>query len=262
MQAATLPPTPPAGFDWATRLRAATLHLGVSLVVASLAATLVFVVWYPYPYREISSGRELFLLVVTVDVILGPLLMLAIFNRKKPKAELVRDIAIIGGVQLAALLYGLWTVFVARPVHLVFEYDRFRVIHAIDVPEELEAKRVNHSYPLGKPTPLGLRPFRSAEEQFDFTKAAIGGLHLSARPELWQPYEKSAPEVMRAAKSIATLKARFPNHGAAIDLAVADAGLPAERLLWLPMIGRKTFWTVLIDSQSAEPKAFLPLDSF
>ena len=49
-----------------------------------MAAGLVFALWYPYPYREISGGRELFLIVVAVDVIMGPLLTLAVFNRSKP----------------------------------------------------------------------------------------------------------------------------------------------------------------------------------
>ena len=55
-----------AGFDWRSRFRAASIHLALSALVAALAALLVFAIWYPYPYREISSGRELFMLVVTV----------------------------------------------------------------------------------------------------------------------------------------------------------------------------------------------------
>ena len=68
---------------WRDRLKASGIHLILSLVVAALSALLVFGIWYPYPYREISGGRELFLLVVTVDVILGPLITLAIFDRSK-----------------------------------------------------------------------------------------------------------------------------------------------------------------------------------
>ena len=41
-------------------------------------------------------------------------------------------IAVVALIQLVALGYGLWTVFIARPVHLVFEIDRFRVVHAIE----------------------------------------------------------------------------------------------------------------------------------
>ena len=132
---------------WRDRLKASGIHLGISLGVAALAALLVFGIWYPYPYGDISGGRELFLLVITVDVTLGPLVTLAVFNRAKPRAELRRDLAIVALLQLGALGYGLWTVYVARPVHMVFEIDRFRVVHAIDVPEELLAK-----------TPAGIDP--------------------------------------------------------------------------------------------------------
>ena len=55
---------------WKARFRAASIHLGISLALAALSAMLVFFVWYPYPYREISGGRSLFLLVITVDVII------------------------------------------------------------------------------------------------------------------------------------------------------------------------------------------------
>src|SRR6478609_8700249 len=103
--------------DWKVRFKASAIHLGISLAIAVLAAMLVFGIWYPYPYRELSGGRELFLLLVSVDVILGPLITLAIFNRAKPRKELRRDLAVVGLIQLAALGYGLWTVFVARPVH-------------------------------------------------------------------------------------------------------------------------------------------------
>ena len=96
--------------------------------------------WYPYPYRELSGGRELFALVVAVDVVLGPLITLVIFNPAKTRCHLVMDFTVIGLLQVAALAYGLWTVFVARPVHLVFEYHRMAVVHAIDVDSDLLAK--------------------------------------------------------------------------------------------------------------------------
>lgn len=38
----------------------------------------------------------------------------------------------------------------------------------------------------------------------------------------------------------------------------ADRREPAH----IPMVGRSTFWTVLIDTNTAEVIAFVPLDSF
>ena len=72
---------------WKSKFKTAGIHLGLSLGLAVLAALLVFYIWYPYPYREISGGRELFLLVVAVDVILGPLITLSVSNHREVKAH-------------------------------------------------------------------------------------------------------------------------------------------------------------------------------
>ena len=76
---------------WKLRLRASAIHLAISLSIATLAAWLVFGWWYPYPYRERSGGRELFTLVVAVDVVLGPLITLVIFNTTKTRRHLLMD---------------------------------------------------------------------------------------------------------------------------------------------------------------------------
>ena len=248
----------------AGRLKAAGIHLAISLVVAALAALLVFLVWYPYPYREISGGRELFLIVVAVDVVMGPLMTLAVFNTAKPRSELRRDLGIIGLLQLAALAYGLWTVAVARPVHLVFEIDRFRVVHAIDVPHELlslappELRRL----PLTGPTLLSVRDFKDSKESFEATMAALQGVAIGARPDFWQPYEKAKPQILALAKPLAELKARFPANKKEIDSALQASGHVAIGVGYIPMVSRQTFWTVLIDLNTAEALAFVPIDSF
>lgn len=253
-----------SSFFWKERLQASGIHLAISLLIAGLAALLVFGLWYPYPYRDTSGGRELFLIVVTVDVILGPLITLAVFNLRKPRSELVRDLAIVGLIQLAALGYGLWTVFAARPVHLVFEYDRFRIVHAVDVPEELMDRKAENveALPVSGPTVLALRPFRDVNEEGAATLAALQGLSLSARPDLWQPYAQATQRVLYAARPVSELRQRFVTRTGEIDAAVAATNQAPETLVYLPMVARKSFWTVLLDARTAEVRGFLPLDSF
>jgi hypothetical protein len=251
-------------FEWGPRLRAAGIHLALSVLVATVTAFLVFAFWYPYPYREISGGRELFQLVVTVDIVLGPLLTFAVFNLAKPRKELRRDLAVIVLLQLAGLAYGLWTVHLARPVHMVFEYDRFRVVHQVDIPVDL-ADKVPPGTELApwRPTLLTLRPFRNSNEQADFTIAALQGVPLSARPELWQTYEAGRQQVLAAAKPATVLKQRFPARAAEIDALLAASGRDAAHAAYLPVVARKAVaWTVLLDAQTAEVIGYLPLDSF
>lgn len=65
-----------------------------------------------------------------------------------------------------------------------------------------------------------------------------------------------------AAKPAAELKDRFPLQASAIEAAIAQSGHAPESLAYLPMVGRKSFWTVLLDPATADVVAFMPLDSF
>ena len=249
---------------WRDRLQASAIHLVASLVIAALAAALVFGVWYPYPYREISGGRELFLLLVSVDVVLGPLITLAVFNRKKPMAELKRDLLVVVLLQLGALGYGLWTVSVARPVHLVFEIDRFRVVHAIDIAPDMLSKTPAgvEALPLTGPTLLAVRPFSSNQESLNATLAAVQGAQLAFRPDLWQPYADAVPRILKAASPAQSLKNKFADRAAEIDSLLSVAGTQAANVVYLPLVGRNNFWTVFLDARDAHVIATMPLDPF
>src|SRR5690349_15163657 len=109
----------PTNFDFRSRAKAAAIHLSLSAAVAGLGAYLVFGLWFPLPYRNMAGGQTLFNLVVSVDLVMGPALTFVAFNRSKRTQVLVRDLAIIGIMQLAALAYGLHVMFIARPVALV-----------------------------------------------------------------------------------------------------------------------------------------------
>lgn len=246
------------------RLRAGIIHLFISLSIAALAALMVLGLWYPYPYREISGGRELFFLVVAVDVVMGPLITLIIFNHTKTYRHLVIDFSIIGLLQLVALIYGLWTIYLARPVHLVFEFHRMVVVHAVDIdPAQLsQAPAELQTLPLTGPTLLSLRPFKSPDEQMNSTLLAAGGIAQAAQPGLWQSYDAVRVDILKEAKPVTQLKARFPDQVAAIDRGIAKTGLQANSLSYLPLLARKNAWTVLVDPITAQPIAFLSIDSF
>ena len=245
------------------RSRAALIHLAISLIIAALAAGLVFLLWYPEPYGQLSGGRELFLILVIVDVIIGPAITLIIYSTKKSRLHLLADFSVIGALQLSALFYGLWTMHEARPVHLVFEYHRMAVVHAVDVHPELlqEAPAAYRRLPLTGPTLLSLRPL-SANEMFDFTMLALDGIPLAAQPGLWQPYAHARADILKESRPLAELRSRFPEQAPQIDKAAARAGLPEKQLRYLPMLARTAAWTVLIDAESLLPVGYLPIDSF
>ena len=247
-----------------SRFQAAGIHLGISLCIAALAATLVFALWYPYPYRDLSGGRELFTMLVSIDVILGPLLTLAVFNLKKPRAQLVRDLAIIGLVQLLALGYGLWTVYQARPVHMVFEMDRFRVTHAADIDPELltKAPPALQALPITGPTMLAVRPLLS-DETFSATMAALSGAQMAFRPDLWQPYDAAAKaRALAASQPAANLLKKYPAQQAVLSQMAANTGLPVAGLRFLPVQARDTVWSAILAPKTGDIIGYLPVDGF
>lgn len=250
--------------NWKERLRAGGIHLGISMVVAAMAAALVFGLWFPYPYAELAGGRRLFLILLGVDVVIGPLLTLVVYNSRKSLRERILDFTVIGLLQLGALGYGLWTVYQARPVHLVFEYSRLAVVSASDLPAEQLAKAPPElrSLPFAGPTLLSLRPLVTPAEQFDTAMVAAGGVAQAAQPELWQSYEAGRAEILQTARPLDKLKSQYPAETALIDRAIAETGKPADRLLYLPVLSRDTAWSVLIDAKTAKPLGFIPLDPY
>ena len=246
------------------KLKASGLHLACSALLACVAAWMVFGVWYRAPYGQLSGATDLFLLMVGVDIALGPLATLVVFSTTKARKKLLFDLVMIASVQLAALGYGVWTVYLARPVHMVFEYDRMRVVHAVEIPVELLNKTPQGivAMPVWGPTLLGLRPFKDNDEQTAANWAAISGISISSRPELWCAYDQAVPAVLKAAKPVSQLLSKYPQFADRVQGALADAKHGVDNTVYLPLASRANFGTVLLDATTAQPLAALPLDSF
>jgi hypothetical protein len=245
------------------RLIAAIYHLTFSGLVAAAAAFLVFYIWYPSPFESISGGFQLFFLVCVVDVIVGPLLTFVIFNIEKNKRELIVDLTVVALLQLVALIYGLSTIFNARPVHVVFEYDRFRVVHAFEIETEgVDELNGVVLRPLNGPQLLALRPFKDEKERLDATLAAIQGISLASRPELWIKYEASADAVLKAARPLENLKLRNQDEEAVIEAFFDKSHLDKKIISYVPLIGRQKYWTVLLRRDTGEIVGYIPIDSF
>ncbi len=112
-------------------LKAAAIHLAVSIVVALMSLSLVYGVWYPTPLSNALEVGPIFIMMLGIDIVLGPLLTLIVY--KPLKKTLKFDLTVIACIQLAALLYGLNTVASGRPAYMVFTKDRFDLVLAYEV---------------------------------------------------------------------------------------------------------------------------------
>ena len=116
-----------------TRWKAAGLHFLICVLVASSVVLVMLAIWYPGRLFEAMGGERLVMILIGVDVVIGPLITLIIFSPTKPRHLLRFDLTVIGCLQLAALAFGVYVVFEARPVYMVFAADRFEVTTAIEI---------------------------------------------------------------------------------------------------------------------------------
>ena len=101
--------------------RFALRHLLLSASVGLLSAAYVFGLLYPPPFQAMLGVGPMFLLLLAVDVVCGPLLTLVLASPQKSRRAQWVDWSLVGVLQVLALSYGLHTVWVARPVVLAFE---------------------------------------------------------------------------------------------------------------------------------------------
>lgn len=244
--------------------KACTAHLAASLFVAAMAAALVFLLWYPYPYRELAGGRALFLLIVTVDVVCGPLLTAVLFNRLKPRSELWRDLSLIALVQLAALIYGLFVVWQARPLFLAHELDRFKVIMGADVdPSSLAALPVSLKPAwFSGPIVVALRePIDSNERNRVLFESVQGGRDYAERPEFYLPYTGSnALKSLKRARPLTEFLKKRPEQTEAAQNLASSKKAEIAQWLFLPVVARQD-WVAVLDEQG-QIQGFLKGDGF
>lgn len=101
------------------KLKASLVHFLVSLGIFLSVASWVYFVAYPDFYFTMAGAVQGLTLVFLVDVVLGPILSFMVYNPAKLKKEIISDFAIIGIVQLSALLYGLHTLNQERPAAVI-----------------------------------------------------------------------------------------------------------------------------------------------
>jgi hypothetical protein len=205
------------------------------------------------------------MLLVSIDVIVGPLLTFAVFDRRKAVRSLRRDLAVVVVLQLAALSYGLHTTFVARPVVLALEGQRFRAPTAVEVVEsDLPAapKELRSLSLVGPRTVRALIP-EDGDAKFEAIQLGLAGIDVGMRPKFWRVWDDAGRrEALSSAKPLASLLARQRSRPEDVEEALLRTGRPVQAMVYLPLLARRTDWVVLLDASSGEVVGFAPLDGF
>ena len=242
-----------------TRFKAFAIHLCISALIAVVVVSTMLFVWYPGTFFDAMGGNTLVMILVGVDVVLGPLITLIIFNPLKARHLIRLDLTLIGIVQAAALAYGVAVVAEVRPVYLVFTVDRFDLVAATDIQDEELAKVTRAEYrdiPWGKPRTVAAQMPADTNEQLRIIQAGANGADLQTFPQHYVPYETLASAALARAKPLADLRKRHPDELAAIDKAVKETGRGDDGLRFLPLKARNQDQAVLLDAKTGAIAGF------
>ncbi len=245
------------------RFTACGLHLVISAGIAITILLGMKLVWYPDPFFEAIGARGLILILVAVDVVIGPLITLIVFDLKKP--ELKRDLLVVVLLQLAALVYGMHAVFISRPVYAVFNVDRFDVVVASEIdPAELKkTQRAEFkSLPWWGPQIIAAKlPTNKKELEVVLFSAAQGGADVYQLPQYYVPYADVMGLAKSKAKPLAILRGK-PGDAALVDRFIAHNGHHEMQLGFVPFRGRKNDFAVVLELGTGKIAGFLPIDPY
>lgn len=245
-----------------SRWKAAAIHLGISATIAMCVGALVFGLWYPPPYFKATGASVLMLLLIGVDLVLGPMLTLIVF--KAGKKGMRFDLTVIAAAQAIALVYGLHVITVARPVFIVASVDRFNLVTAEDLdPRDLAQgstpafRTLSWTGPrlVGAPVPT------DPAEHNAVVEAAMQGKDIQLLPKYYVSYTKTAPALLKRAKPLAGLRRINPHAGPALDHWLAKhPDQTGANTVWLPLMTRKTSLTMLVNGSTGKVLTALPID--
>jgi hypothetical protein len=238
------------------RIRGFLLHLLASSLLALLAICIVFIVWYPAPLQKAVGVTDIFLILLGVDVVIGPLLTLAVC--KEGKKTLMFDLGFIIALQISAFAYGFFTIAQGRPVWIVFNKDRFDLVQAFEMNHIYRDKASEEFQKLSFTGPrwVAVRELRN-EDRKTIGDALFAGVDIPQRADLYESYKNSAKLVSETAHNLDELTqyntANF---------------VKSELLKWpqadsfLPLKTREQSMVVLLKRKTGEIVAIIPLRPF
>ena len=231
------------------KLKAFSVHFSISLLIALMSMVIVFFVWYPQPLYQAAGVTKIFLIMLGIDIVLGPLLTFIV--AKPHKKSLKFDLAVIVLIQLAAFAYGFYHVYDGRPAWIAYSVDRFDLVKN----NEIDTRKLTEALPTyQKVSQSGARyvaamiPTDNSEIRNEILFDEVGyGIAPSQRPELYQPLSTVDEVMLTRTKAIDELY----DYNDKADVDKVLLAYP-EADGYLPLKADAVDMTVLINKKATE----------
>jgi hypothetical protein len=235
-----------------SRTQAFTLHLISSAVVLLLFYFFISNVLYPDSLFFGAHAFEIFKILVPIDLILGPMIMLIIFNPKKTSLKF--DVTCVLLFQIAFFLFGAWTLYTARPAFMVFTKDAFYLATANQIDPTYLAKAKDRRFqkvPILGPEWVAARSDLKNHEEVDVMLSMAFGFGIQHFPQHYLPIDsKKQQEILNQAKPIEKLSDL--SKEVADNLHKFKNSNLDQQILFMPLFTKQSTLYVAINGKSGK----------
>ncbi|MEI1688434.1 TfpX/TfpZ family type IV pilin accessory protein [Acinetobacter baumannii] len=230
------------------RLKFSLNHLLISIVLTLISITWVFLVWYPRPLDQAVGVTDIFLIMVTIDMIVGPVLGFLVYKENKKNIKF--DLSIIITIQFVALSYGLYSIAEGRPAWLVYNVDRFELVRNNEIidthTQKVQAQFMHPSW--FKPKFAAVQLAKNNEERNkNMFEEVLGGISLAQRPERYVELTVVKPQIQKNAQNLKALE----KYNSKQRIKEVLKKYPSANA-WVPLKGNAVDMVVLMDKNSAQ----------
>ncbi|MFW1760681.1 TfpX/TfpZ family type IV pilin accessory protein [Acinetobacter calcoaceticus] len=223
-------------------------HLSISILLALIIIAWVFLIWYPQPLAQAVGVTHIFLMMVAIDVVLGPIL--GFFVYKEGKKTLKFDLSVIILIQLSALGYGLYSIAQGRPVWLVYNVDRFELVRNNEIIDtniqKVQAQFRNPSW--FKPKFAAVQIAKNSEERSkNMFEELLGGVSLAQRPERYVGLVQVKLQIKKRAQNLNELE-KYNSKQQVKEILKKYPSADA----WVPLKANAIDMVVLMNKSSAQ----------
>lgn len=170
-------------FFWKERLKVLLWHLLFSFMLLLIALFLIYFIWYPQPLVIAMGVMKIYIIILSIDLILGPILTAIVY--KKNRKLFLMNVSIIVLLQLSAYFYGLYIVEKGRPAFQVFVVDDIELVSPSSIDLQKLPSNINYHF-FSKPqwigAPFSDDPVLGKQQRQD---ELVKGLSMAYRTEYY-----------------------------------------------------------------------------
>jgi hypothetical protein len=222
-----------------------------------------FLLWYPSYYIDVLNFKKLIGLILLVNVGVGPLIALLIFNFRNISVR--HGLAGIVLIQSAVLVISVAVIFYSRPVFTVFNVDRFTVVTANEIPPIEMNKVPQLSLPMTGPQFMAAKfPTNHKEREQILFSSLDSGVDLAQMPQYYLPYVQFSETVKSRIQPLEKLIPLQPEEEQSkvkllLAASLAKRGLLQKDVGFLPLEASAQDMTVLVKRDDAVVIDILPI---